>query len=150
MSNSTHHCVTQLSHIALLQASLLCTDVIKNNYFSLNFSPWKYIVNLAGTELPLYSVDDLSERLTVRPVKFSLLSYYERKYDVRFRYTWGLKKEKGKLIYSRLTRKPPPPFGLQVYKGTIHILRKHIFRLFFIPLAPYIHIRGHSITTWKR
>ena len=93
--------------------------MIKNNdFFYLNFSPWKYIVNLAGTELPLYSVDDLSERLTVRPVKFSLLSYYERKYDVRFRYTWGLKKEKGKVIYSRLKRKPPPPFGLQVYKGT--------------------------------
>ena len=104
--------------------SLLCTDMIENNDFSLN-SPWKYIVNLAGTELPLYSVDDLSERLTVRPIKFSLLSYYERKYDVRFRYTWGLKKEKGKLIYSRLTRKPPPPFGMQVYKGTIHILRQH-------------------------
>ena len=114
-----------LGHSSTTNFLILCTDMIKNNDFSLNFSPWKYIVNLAGTELPLYSVDDLSERLTVRPVKFSLLSYYERKYDVRFRYTWGLKKEKGKLIYSRLTRKPPPPFGLQVYKGTIHILRQH-------------------------
>ena len=36
-----------------------------------HYSPWKYLINLAGSELPLYSVDELSDRLTKHNVKIA-------------------------------------------------------------------------------
>ena len=77
---------------------------------------------MAGTELPLYSVDELSERLTENPVKYSLLSYYERKFDVRFKFFWGKKEFRGKMIDTTLQRKPKPPFDLKVFKGFKNVI----------------------------
>ena len=52
-------------------------------------SPWKYLINLAGSELPLYSVDELSDRLTKHNVKIATDSYYESKFEGRQKYHWS-------------------------------------------------------------
>ena len=52
------------------------------------YSPWKYIVNLAGSELPLYSVDELSDRLTKNRIKIATDSYYDSKFAIRQKYSY--------------------------------------------------------------
>ena len=53
------------------------------------YSPWKYIVNLAGSELPLYSVDELSDRLTKNHVKIATDSYFDEKFERRQKYSYS-------------------------------------------------------------
>ena len=56
------------------------------------FSPWSYVLNLAGSELPVYSVDELSERLSeVHDMKISTDSYYSRKFQRRWKFIEGKK-----------------------------------------------------------
>ena len=46
-------------------------------------------MNLAGSELPFYSVEELEKRLAkFNNLKYSALSYYERKYDQRVKFSW--------------------------------------------------------------
>ena len=55
-------------------------------------SPWSYVLNLAGSELPVYSVDELSERLSeVHDMKISTDSYYSRKFQRRWKFIEGKK-----------------------------------------------------------
>ena len=54
----------------------------------IHYSPWKYIINLAGSELPLFSVDELSNRLTKNSVKIASSSYYDPKFDMRYKYEY--------------------------------------------------------------
>ena len=54
----------------------------------MHYSEWKYIINLAGSELPLYSVDELSDRLTINNVKIATNSYYDPKFDIRYKYEY--------------------------------------------------------------
>ena len=46
-------------------------------------SKWQYLINLAGSELPLYSVDELADRLAKYNVNIATDSYHKRKYDRR-------------------------------------------------------------------
>ena len=46
-------------------------------------------MNLAGSELPFYTVEELEKRLAkFNNLKYSALSYYERKYDQRVKFSW--------------------------------------------------------------
>lgn len=47
------------------------------------FSPWKYVINIAGSELPLYSVDELAVRLEKSDVKIATDSYKKAKFAYR-------------------------------------------------------------------
>ena len=39
-----------------------------------NFSNWKYHINVAGTELPMYSLDDFSEMLNSKNMPYAIES----------------------------------------------------------------------------
>ena len=91
---------------------------------------WNYALNLAGSELvilslnlakneitfyimllfqPLYSVDELSERLSKQTdLKVSTVSYFDRKFEPRYKFKWGNR---------ALGRKGPVPFKLKIFKG---------------------------------
>ena len=91
---------------------------------------WNYALNLAGSELvmlylifakheipfyiklffqPLYSVDELSERLSVQTdLKVSTVSYFDRRFEIRHKFKWGNR---------ALGRKGPVPFKLKIFKG---------------------------------
>ena len=77
-------------------------------------------------------MDELSERLTENPVKYALLSYYERKFDVRFKFFWGKKEFRGKMIDTTLQRKPKPPYDLKVFKGFKNVILRRDFVEFSI------------------
>jgi hypothetical protein len=55
------------------------------------YSPWKYVINLAGSELPLYSVDGLAERLQEFDVKIATDSYHSLKFDYRQEHSFHVK-----------------------------------------------------------
>ena len=58
---------------------------------------------------PLYSVDELSERLSVQTdLKVSTVSYFDRKFEPRYKFKWGNR---------ALGRKGPVPFKLKIFKG---------------------------------
>ena len=52
---------------------------------------WKYIINIAGSELPLYSVDELSDRLTQNNVTIATDSFYDATMKDRQKYQYGRK-----------------------------------------------------------
>ena len=84
---------------------------------------------MAGSELPLYSVDELSERLSkTQNLKISSVSYHERKFEPRYKFVEG-KRQKG--------RKGPVPFGLEVYKGYKNVIIRRDFAdfLMYHPVA---------------
>ena len=58
---------------------------------NLFFSPWKYLINLAGSELPVYSVDELSQRLseTSEDFKIATDSYFDKRFKRRFQFIRG-------------------------------------------------------------
>ena len=51
-------------------------------------SDWKYLVNLAGSEMPLYSVDELSDRLRKSNVQIATDSYHWDKYNERQKHSY--------------------------------------------------------------
>ena len=58
----------------------------------MHYSPWKHIINLAGSELPLYSVDELSDRLSQNNVTIATDSYYDPQFDFRHKYKYYMER----------------------------------------------------------
>ena len=57
-----------------------------------HYSPWKYYINLAGSELPLYSVDELSTRLGTNEIKIqtevTLGERFQERHEFKWIYKW--------------------------------------------------------------
>ena len=82
------------------------------------------MINLAGSELPLYSVDELSERLSKKEdLKMSTVSYHDNKFNSRYKFIYG-KRKNGK--------KGPIPYNLVVYKGYKNVFIRRDFADFIL------------------
>ena len=78
-----------------------------------NFSNWKYHINVAGTELPIYSLEDFSAMLNSKNMSYAIESYYipQMKSD---RWTYKYIEERGTRTKDILR---PVPFNLTIFKG---------------------------------
>ena len=105
---------------SLLNADLRCLEALYERN-----SEWDYYVNLAGTELPVTTVESLASKLSLHRVNISVESYFknERRWE-KARESIG-----GKIITSEQLL-PPAPYNLQPCKGMKNVFVSRKFAEF--------------------
>ena len=78
-----------------------------------NFSHWKYHINVAGTELPMYSLDDFSEMLNSKNMPYAIESSLIPQMKTN-RWMYKYIEETGAITKEILK---PVPFNLTIFKG---------------------------------
>ena len=83
------------------------------------FSNWQYYINLAGTQFPLYNLDDFAAKLKARNVLYSIYSDYPGippKPVHRWEFRWTNYWDETKVDYTK-NLLPPVPYNLTMFKG---------------------------------
>lgn len=130
--------------VSMLNADLLCMEQLLNRN-----SDWQYYFNLAGSELPLVPVEEITRRLALNP-QYAGVESYSIKDAVnreRFLYSFALGASQSFFseyypVYPKSTQnlKSKPPFNLTIYKGSKNILasRKFVKFLLYHPVAKHM------------
>ena len=80
------------------------------------FSDWQYYINLAGTQFPLYNLDDFAAKLKAKNVLYSIYSGIPPKPLHRWEFRWTNYWDETKADYTK-NLLPPVPYNLTMFKG---------------------------------
>ena len=106
-----------------LNADLTCLELLYHSS-----SNWKYHINVAGTELPMYNLDDFSAMLNKKNIPYSVGSEYVPQF-MRERWTYKYVEETGSNSWDYLQ---PVPFNLTIFKGQRGVILSRNFTKFIL------------------
>jgi len=107
------------AHWTMVQADINCM-----RHLLVRNTTWRWYMNLAGTELPLMTNKEMVERMTSSSEELVGSITQDPKFNYRQEYTQYLRLEKNSEYNGPSAtgiKKPPLPYGLQVYKGSKNI-----------------------------